>query len=282
MMTRSPCRSGPLRPGRAVAPGRRQLSDRLAALLVRQIEHGALRPGDRLPSEQQLALAHGVSRTVVREAVHQLKSRQLLHSRQGAGVFVAEAPAQHGLAFDASVLRSIDAVVQVREVRRALEGETAASPRSARRRRRSPNCAVRSRRSTAARRAGGDGVGRGPRLPPALTGAAGNPHHFGRLPEFLEPVHDRGDARHARQRGTAGGLHGAGARRHAAIVEAVAAHRPALARRRAVEHMRRGDRRLQIAGLIAAPPSARNRARTRGNQHEDSRHRRAGFIGAGL
>ena len=45
------------------------------ALLGAQIDSGALRPGDRLPTEQQLALAHGVSRTVVREAVHQLKSR---------------------------------------------------------------------------------------------------------------------------------------------------------------------------------------------------------------
>ncbi|MFZ3118071.1 MAG: winged helix-turn-helix domain-containing protein, partial [Variovorax sp.] len=48
-----------------------RLSDRLARRLGDQIKSGALRPGDRLPTEQQLALAHGVSRTVVREAVHQ-------------------------------------------------------------------------------------------------------------------------------------------------------------------------------------------------------------------
>ena len=85
----------PSRPGRAVAPGRRAALRPPGGALVQQIEHGALRPGDRLRPEQQLALAHGVSRTVVREAVHQLKSRQLLHSRQGAGVYVAQAPAQH-------------------------------------------------------------------------------------------------------------------------------------------------------------------------------------------
>ena len=50
-----------------------RLSDRLAARLVEQIRTGALGPGDQLPTEQQLAATHGVSRTVVREAVHQLK-----------------------------------------------------------------------------------------------------------------------------------------------------------------------------------------------------------------
>ena len=45
------------------------LSDQLAVLVGSQIDTGALRPGDRLPTAQQLAQAHGVSRTVVREAI---------------------------------------------------------------------------------------------------------------------------------------------------------------------------------------------------------------------
>jgi len=80
------------RPERLVAE---RLSDRLAALLRGQIDTGALRPGDRLPTEQQLAHAHGVSRTVVREAVHQLRSRNLVHARQGSGVYVAAAPQRY-------------------------------------------------------------------------------------------------------------------------------------------------------------------------------------------
>ena len=49
---------------------------------------------------------------------------------------------------------------------------------------------------------------------------------------------------------------------HRAIVDAVEARQPSLARRRAVEHMRRGDRRLQMAGLIApaAAPASKRRA----------------------
>ena len=232
-----------------------RLSDLLAERLAGQIERDALRPGERLPTEQQLALAHGVSRTVVREAVHQLKSRGLLRSRQGSGVFVAEAPQQHALTFDATVLDSIDAVVQVREVRRALEGETAAL--AATRGSAAQIAALRRAlkaidRSTAA---GGDGVEEDLAFHRALTDAAGNPH-FGRLLEFLEQYLIEA------MRVTRGHE----ARRvdfmeqvraeHAAIVEAVSARKPLLARRRAIEHMQRGDRRLQIAGLIPANSTA--------------------------
>jgi GntR family transcriptional repressor for pyruvate dehydrogenase complex len=103
-----------------------RLSDRLAALIEAQIDGGALTPGDRLPTEQQLASAHGVSRTVVREAVHQLRSQGLVRSRQGSGVFVTEPPAHRALAFDPTVLESMDAVVQMVELRRVIEGEMAA------------------------------------------------------------------------------------------------------------------------------------------------------------
>ena len=77
-----------------------RLSDRLAARLASQIGAGDLRSGDRLPTEAQLAAAHGVSRTVVREAVHQLRSRGLVRSRQGSGVFVADLEAHRPLEFD--------------------------------------------------------------------------------------------------------------------------------------------------------------------------------------
>lgn len=228
-----------------------RLSDRLAARLAQPIESGVQPPGSRLPTEQQLALAHGVSRTVVREAVHQLKSRGLVVSRQGSGVFVATPPPKRALDFDASVLGSIDAVVQVREVRRALEGETAAL--AATRATGAQVAALRRAlrqidRSTAA---GGDGVEEDLAFHRALTDAAGNPH-FGRLLEFLEQYLTEA------MRVTRGNE----ARRadfmdqvraeHAAIVDAVAARLPHVARRCAIQHMQRGDRRLRLAGLIPA------------------------------
>ena len=81
-----------------------RLSDRLAARLIGQIESGRLQPGQRLPSEAQLAATHGVSRSVVREAVHQVKSRGLVRSRQGSGVYVSQTMRRQSLVFDPQVL----------------------------------------------------------------------------------------------------------------------------------------------------------------------------------
>ena len=103
-----------------------RLSDRLAAMLRQRIESGELVPEARLPTEQQLADLHGVSRTVVREAVSRLKSMGLLTSRQGAGVFVAPRRQARALAFDPAVLTSMESVLQVVEVRRGLEADVAA------------------------------------------------------------------------------------------------------------------------------------------------------------
>jgi len=51
---------------------------------------GALKPGDRLPSEQELGKKSGASRTVVREALQALRTRGLIVSRRGSGSFAAE------------------------------------------------------------------------------------------------------------------------------------------------------------------------------------------------
>ena len=163
-----------------------RLSDQLAAVIAARVNDGALAPGERLPTEQQLAATHGVSRTVVREAVHQLKSQGLLRSRQGSGVFVTEGAAHQPLNFDAAVLDSLDAVVQVVEVRRALEGEIAAlaaerATQGAGRR----ACAARCKAIDAAAAAGDDGVAEDLAFHRAIGEATGNPQ-FSRLLGFLE------------------------------------------------------------------------------------------------
>lgn len=237
-----------------------RLSDQLAALLSAQIESGALASGDRLPTEQQLALAHGVSRTVVREAEHQLKSRGLLLSRQGSGVFVAPAALNQPLAFDPSVLDSIAAVVQVVEVRRALEGEIAAL--AAERATRAEVAALRRalRAIDAAVAAGGNGVAEDLAFHRALGEATGNPQ-FGVLLGFLEQYLreamrvTRGNE--ARRQDFMDAVR----REHRAIVDAIAAHDAPTARRCATEHLLRAASRLEEGGVIA-PATRRQRART--------------------
>lgn len=52
------------------------------------IEQGGYRPGDRLPSERQLAAALGVSRVAIREGLKVLESAGRVEIRRGAGTFV--------------------------------------------------------------------------------------------------------------------------------------------------------------------------------------------------
>ena len=69
-------------------------AEKLANSIIRQIEllilRGILRPGERLPSERELAERMGVSRPSLREAIGELQKRGLLTAKAGSGVYVAE------------------------------------------------------------------------------------------------------------------------------------------------------------------------------------------------
>ena len=54
-----------------------------------QIETGELAPGDKLPSERDLAAAHGLARMTVRQALTELVTAGLLYREQGRGTFVS-------------------------------------------------------------------------------------------------------------------------------------------------------------------------------------------------
>jgi len=56
------------------------------------IERGGLRPGDRLPTERELALQIGVSRPTVRTGLRTLATMGVVQSRQGAGTFITDGP----------------------------------------------------------------------------------------------------------------------------------------------------------------------------------------------
>lgn len=226
-----------------------RLSDRLAARLIQQIESGRLRPGERLPSEAQMAATHGVSRSVVREAVHQVKSRGMVRARQGSGVFVSLQPRQRALAFDPKVLESMDAVVQVVELRRVLEGEMAAL--AAQRATLAQLGAIRRALQVvdAVTHAGELGVDEDFAFHRAIGEATGNPQFVrllsfleqylldamritkgneARRPEWLTQVHDE----------------------HHAIYKAITARNAAAARRAAIRHHLGGEKRRADGGLL--------------------------------
>lgn len=70
------------------------VKDRLYHGIVDQITEailiGKMRPGDRLPTENELAKHFGVSRTVVREATQALRAQGLVEMTPGRGTFITQ------------------------------------------------------------------------------------------------------------------------------------------------------------------------------------------------
>jgi DNA-binding FadR family transcriptional regulator len=73
-----------------------QRYERIAARLAADIRAGRLSPGERLPSERELARRLGVGRASLREALAALQLRGALETRPGAGSYVVGPPAGDG------------------------------------------------------------------------------------------------------------------------------------------------------------------------------------------
>ncbi|WP_229873209.1 FadR/GntR family transcriptional regulator [Streptomyces purpurascens] len=99
-----------------------RLADQVASTLSEEIESGRLAEGDRLPTEVELVRQLGVSRTVVREALSRLRNAGLIEPRQGIGVFVLP---RRTRPLDLEAADTKAKVLQIVEVRRAMEGEAA-------------------------------------------------------------------------------------------------------------------------------------------------------------
>lgn len=223
-----------------------RLSVQVAQQLAAEIREGRLAPGDKLPTEARLVEQFQVSRTVVREALSRLKSLGLVDSRQGSGVYVHAHAAFAPLSFDAYHAASREAVVQIVEVRRALEAEGAelAALRSTPAQLQVIHDALRALDDAVA--AGRDGVEEDVRFHRAIAEAAGNPFLMGTL-DYLAQF-QRGSTRVTRANEARRADFAQAVRQeHHAIVQAIAATDPQQARHAASEHMRNAARRIQLA-----------------------------------
>src|SRR5690625_1554371 len=72
--------------------GSRGLTDELVSRLSELIQDGTIGKGQKLPTESSLMQTYGVSRTVVREAISQLRAAGLVETQQGRGSFVLTVP----------------------------------------------------------------------------------------------------------------------------------------------------------------------------------------------
>jgi GntR family transcriptional repressor for pyruvate dehydrogenase complex len=94
--------------------------------LAEFVRDTGLKPGDRLPSERELADNLGVSRPIVREALGRWAALGVIETRNGRGTYLKQSvgPGSTHVVFTMAGERQ--ALLQVLEVRQALETEAAA------------------------------------------------------------------------------------------------------------------------------------------------------------
>ena len=96
------------------------MSAEVAAYLEREIASRGLKPGDKLPTERELAATLSVSRATVRSALQDLESKHLLERTQGRGTIVAAPPAEVSELY--ARLANVESAQQdVAEMRGAME-----------------------------------------------------------------------------------------------------------------------------------------------------------------
>ncbi len=104
-----------------LTPDTRKLYQQVASTIMASITSGQYKPGERLPSERDLATAFKVSRPTIREAMIALEIRGLAETRHGSGIYVTDQlPALEG-AGDLDI-----GAFELTEARRLFEGEAAA------------------------------------------------------------------------------------------------------------------------------------------------------------
>jgi DNA-binding FadR family transcriptional regulator len=160
------------------------LTEELVRRLAGEIGNGRLAPGARLPTEQEMMAATGVSRTVVREAISALRAQGLVVTRQGAGAFVSREAQSRPFRIELDEVDSLTDVLRVMEMRIGIEVEAAGL---AAERRTAPQLAEIGRRLKAFERA----IGRGDsavdadfEFHKAIFAAVDNPYFLSFL-EFL-------------------------------------------------------------------------------------------------
>ncbi|WP_316862885.1 FadR/GntR family transcriptional regulator [uncultured Cohaesibacter sp.] len=111
--------------GEFIAVQTGSLSDRTVRQIEKMISDRDLRPGDRLPTVQELSQRLGVSLSVVREAIASLRANGTILTRQGAGIFVAEQSPVENRGLFSGDLSQISSIVEILELRLAVEVEAA-------------------------------------------------------------------------------------------------------------------------------------------------------------
>ncbi len=169
---------------------RETLTGQLTRTLAERIASGQYAVGTRLPSEAEMISEFGVSRTVVREAIANLRANGRVTTMQGVGAFVMQQDSSEGFQIDTAKLSAVQEMVAVLELRIALESEAAvlAAQRRTPEQLASMKAALGEMGEAIAR--GEDAVQADMRFHQSIAEAAGNPHFlklFNYVGELLIP-----------------------------------------------------------------------------------------------
>ncbi|MGS0743805.1 FadR/GntR family transcriptional regulator [Glaciimonas sp. GG7] len=226
-----------------LAANRASLSDTVAQELLQKIESGQYGPGTKLPTEPLLSEEYGVSRTVVREAISRLKNEGVVEPRQGSGVYVSEQGHLRPLRIQFDQASSATAVLQIVELRRAIDAEVAALAALRRTPRQLKAIEKALRGIEADVVAGGDGVKADMMFHRSIAEATGNPYLLQTLAflnQYLEDATVVTRANEARRDDFMRQVY----EEHAAIAAAITAGDALSARNAAQTHMFNAARRL--------------------------------------
>jgi GntR family transcriptional repressor for pyruvate dehydrogenase complex len=103
----------------------RNLAQSVVAHISDGIRDGAIKPGDKLPTESEIMRILGVSRTVVREAISHMQAAGMVETRHGIGTFVLQPAPAHNLGIDPNAVVTMRDVLAILELRISLETEAA-------------------------------------------------------------------------------------------------------------------------------------------------------------
>jgi GntR family transcriptional repressor for pyruvate dehydrogenase complex len=120
-VARTPAGAGDATPARgAYRPGYERVAEQILELIARS----RLRPGDRMPTENEIAGQLGTSRTVVREAIKILSALGRIKAQKGRGLYVADDDGMLGMRWEGFFLPTdLDHIYMLFEFRRVQESE---------------------------------------------------------------------------------------------------------------------------------------------------------------
>lgn len=223
------------------------LASRVAELLLNKIRDDDLAPGTRLPSEMAMATHFGVSRTVIRESIAMLKTDGLLETRKGSGTYLLDSVLARKSASDRFTDKSVQSLLNLIEVRRSFEAETARLAAI----RRTPGQLAEIehalRRISDAVAKGADGVDEDAQFHRSIAAATGNPYWVRFNDMFAQHIHSAvtvtraNDLRENITQQVMG--------EHQKILDAIAAGDAEAARNAAAEHMEHAAERVRAADL---------------------------------